>query len=305
MSGLAVTVRSWTGDLRGTIGALASRPDGPLAIRGLALAPAAWGATPQSEAPANAPDSRWKRLPAVLKICVLTTVFLLPAGWFFVSSENGVHEDAAVRSDSAGRSGPFAAMQARFAQRAGIALEDDFRTGLHDWQGGESWADSWKFDQAGFVQPGQLALYTPTLAMRDYELEFVGQIEKKSLGWVVRAADLKNYMAIKLVQVKGGPLPQVALVRYAVINGKEEKGSNVTIPMEVRTDTMYRVRMEVEGNHFSLFVQDRMVDNWDDSRLPAGGVGFFSGKGEAGRLRRVQVTYQNDWVGRICAALAG
>ena len=35
-------------------------------------------------------------------------------------------------------------------------------------------------------QPGELALFKPTLKFTDYRMEFSGQIENKSLAWVVR-----------------------------------------------------------------------------------------------------------------------
>ena len=35
--------------------------------------------------------------------------------------------------------------------------------------------------------------------MTDYKMEFLTQIERKSVGWVFRAADDQNYYATKLV----------------------------------------------------------------------------------------------------------
>jgi hypothetical protein len=206
---------------------------------------------------------------------------------------------------SAGVSGPLRVLQQSIANRAGVHLSDDFRTGLHAWEGGEDWSDSWSYDEAGFVHPGRLALYTPSLKMADYRMEFVGQISKKGLAWVVRAADVKNYVAVKLIQVSTGPRPRLAVVRYALVNGKEERHKQIVFPFEARTDTVYQVRMEVGGNRYSLYIQDRMADTWEDDRFTSGGVGFFSAKGEDARLRWVRITYQYDWVGRICAALAG
>jgi len=51
-------------------------------------------------------------------------------------------------------------------------------------------------------------------------VQFLGQISKKALGFVYRAADLDNYYVAKLVVMKPGPLPVIGLQRYAVINGK-------------------------------------------------------------------------------------
>jgi len=49
-----------------------------------------------------------------------------------------------------------------------IRLEDRFDAGLGNWVGGVS---DWKVDVAG-VRPGALALFAPSLAMVDYDLEF-------------------------------------------------------------------------------------------------------------------------------------
>jgi hypothetical protein len=122
---------------------------------------------------------------------------------------------------------------------------------------------------------------------------------------VVRATDVKNYIALKLVHTRTGPIARLGVVRYAVIDGKDERHKHVVFPFESRADTMYHVRVEVRSNRFTLYIQDRIADTWEDDRFRNGGVGFFSAKAEDARLRWVRITYQYDWVGRICAALAG
>ncbi len=48
----------------------------------------------------------------------------------------------------------------------------------------------------GFIHPGQLALYRPSVPLSDYRFEFMAQIENKSVDWVVRAKDADNYYAL-------------------------------------------------------------------------------------------------------------
>ncbi len=45
--------------------------------------------------------------------------------------------------------------------RAAVALDEDFRTGLDDWASRSDATAEWSFDGAGFVRPGPLALYRP------------------------------------------------------------------------------------------------------------------------------------------------
>ena len=73
--------------------------------------------------------------------------------------------------------------------------------------------------------------------------------------------------------------------------------------MQVRLDTIYRVRVDVLGNDFVTTVQGQVVDVFSDDRLPRGGVGFFSDTGEDGRLRWIEVSHQYDMLGRLCAYL--
>ncbi len=190
------------------------------------------------------------------------------------------------------------------AERAGVELNEDFRTGLDDWQTRGDLSTAWSFDGNGFVKPGTLALYRPSLGLKDYEMEFLGLIDKKALSWVVRAADFDNYYVVKLVVLKPGPMPTLGITRYAVINGKAEKRVDTIAALNARTDTLYRVNVSVHDDSFLLTLQGQVIDNWSEPRLASGGIGFFSQQGEESRLRWVQVTHQYDMLGRLCAYLA-
>jgi hypothetical protein len=195
-------------------------------------------------------------------------------------------------------------IQQKVSDRAAVALTDDFRSGLSAWTGYGNWARSWSYDAAGFVRTGPLALYTPSMELIDYRAEFLGQIERRSLGWTLRAADLRNYYACKLTIATGGPLPKVNLVRYRVTNGVAGPARVKELPMQVQPDTVYRVLSEVRGSSFTVSVQGMIIDSWDDEKLSRGGVGFFSGPGELARIRWVGVWHQYDFLGRLCAFLA-
>jgi hypothetical protein len=188
--------------------------------------------------------------------------------------------------------------------RAAVALDEDFRTGLDDWASRSDATAEWSFDSAGFVRPGPLALYRPSMNLTDYQVQFLGMIDKKALSWVVRAANFDNYYVMKLEVLKPGPRTTVGLTRYAVINGKAVDRVDTVVPMEAQPDTLYRVKLELDGNDFSLTIQGQMVDTWTEPRLPKGGIGFFTKPGEESRVRWVALTHQYDMLGRLCAYLA-
>jgi len=188
--------------------------------------------------------------------------------------------------------------------RAAIALDEDFRSGLDDWASRGDANTEWSFGATGFVRPGPLALYRPSMNLTDYQVQFLGMIDQKALSWVVRAADFDNYQVVKLEVIKPGPLPTIGVTRYAVVNGKADARADVVAAIDARNDMLYRVRIDVRGDEFALSVQGQLIDAWSEPRLARGGIGFFSARGEASRLRWVQVTHQYDMLGRLCAYLA-
>jgi hypothetical protein len=190
------------------------------------------------------------------------------------------------------------------AERAAVGLDEYFRQVLDNWVANSGSTAEWAFDQAGFVMPGRVALYQPSLGLKDYEFQFLGAVDKGALSWVVRAADFQNYYVVKLAIVKPGPVPQMAITRYAVINGKAVDREDTPFVLQTRGDSLYRVSMDIKGNHYALTVQGQMADSWDEPRLKHGGVGFFTNHGEQSRIGWVQITHQYDMLGRLFAYLA-
>ena len=196
--------------------------------------------------------------------------------------------------------GRFASVRSAIQTRAKVEFTDDFHSGTSNWIGD---AASWVYDH-GSVRPGSLAVFEPTMKMSDYRLEFLGQIDQKAIGWAFRAADTRNYYAMKMEIVKPGPLPELALFRYAVIDGRP--GAAVRIPVRVtfHNGTPYRFRSEVSGRKFATYVEDELTDFFTDEKLARGGVGFFSDKDERANLYWVKVTNHDDFLGRVCSYLA-
>ena len=253
---------------------------------------------------ATAPaDLKWlsAALPAVLLVALVSAVGWLPSKPAQAGSQAQAsrpnHLQDVVRRTSA-------SVRRNIVSRAAVNLQDDFRSGLAQWEGRGNWGKGWEYDPAGFVLTGPLALFRPSLELGDYRFEFLGQIDKKSLNWVFRAADHNNYYAMKIVLLRSAPSPKAVIQRYAVIDGIQDRVVQMAFPMTGRNDTFLRVRVDVRGQDFTTSVQDQVVDFWSDDRLDRGGVGFFSEKGERARLRWVEVSHQYDALGRLCALLA-
>jgi hypothetical protein len=118
----------------------------------------------------------------------------------------------------------------------------------------------------------------------DYRIEFQAQIQNKAIGWMYRGLNPKSFYVVKLEKLKAGLEPVVALVRYAVIDGENEKRVEKVLPMKVRVDTTYKIRFDAVGSEFAVWVQDQKIDEWRDSRLGSGGLGLYSEGEEAAAI---------------------
>jgi len=230
----------------------------------------------------------WRSAPAVARGVALAVPLMAPT--LFVAPSIG------LQIPSMGLSSISAAARAR----ATVDLEDDFHSGLDGWKGKEGWSKTWSFDSAGSARPGSLALLRESIPLKDYHVELLGQIDSKALGFVLRAADMNNYQAVKLAVLKPGPLPTLALVRYAVIDGHEGPKTQTPLILEARSDTLYKFVVDVKDDHFSVLVNGVYAGSWTEGRLKSGGVGFFADKGEGARLRWVHVIDKQDFLGWIC-----
>jgi hypothetical protein len=158
-------------------------------------------------------------------------------------------------------------------------------------QGG--WVEGWGGDPKGASLGRQITIYRPSLKLSDYRIDFQGQVETKSIGWVFRAADPDNYYAMKLAMVATGLSPKIALFKYIISSGRQTQVGRVPIDLAVRTDTVFNVRVDVRGPRFSTYVQGQQVDVWTDDQLKSGGVGFLNEREERGKVKSVSISYLN------------
>lgn len=234
----------------------------------------------------------WNGAPALARCLILAAPLLAPALL--------IRPGIALQAPSS----HWGAIAAAIHERAAVDLREDFQSGLGAWTGRPGWEPAWSLDRSGAAQPGPLALYRPSLPLRDYRFEFQGSIGAKAMGFVFRAADTENYSAAKIAIKKPGPLPSVSLIRYAVIGGREEARTEIAIPLHLQQDTLYKMLVTVEGEHFSISINGQLVDAWSDTRLKSGGVGLFADKGEIAHVRGVHVLEHEDFLGWLCSQVS-
>ena len=164
-----------------------------------------------------------------------------------------------------------------------VRIEEHFGSGWENWVGG---VKEWKVDVAG-VRTGPLALYSPTLELIDYELEFLARIDTRSLNWVVRAAGLEEYLRCTLTAVGGG---EVEFSRCAVVGGVAQEPVTATQRLPGKPRAAMTVGTRVSGDTFTVSVDGNSIDSWDDDRFPMGGVGFLGAPDDRARLYWVRLS---------------
>jgi hypothetical protein len=191
-----------------------------------------------------------------------------------------------------------ASLRTRLGPSTPLTLRENFGSGLADWVGGSESAGDWS-RTGDYVRPGKLRVWQPSTHLSNYEMEFLGQIERKGMGWAFRAPDVRNYYGAKLLIARPGPLPNANLVRFVVLNGQETERLELPLPLTLERETDYCVHVSVRGDRFLTSVNGQLVSSWMDARLGAGGVGFFSEPGEQAAIKWVSLSERDSMLGRF------
>jgi hypothetical protein len=203
--------------------------------------------------------------PAAKGGMVAAALALLIGGGWFVFKGNAAKTDVATAAPVIDTAAPLAPL------------------------GGGGWTSNWGAE-AATNHGKQISLYRPTMALPDYRIELIGQIDKKAIGWIFRAQDPKNYYVMKLEQIKPGVEPVVALVKYSVVNGKESTRTQVMLPIQATMTTMFKIRTDVKGNKFTTYVQDQLADYWTDDQHKVGGAGLYVDAGERALIKTTNIS---------------
>ena len=188
---------------------------------------------------------------------------------------------------------------------APVTLHQDLHSGFGDWATlalHDTVDDPRKSLSAPDVSKlGSLRLWTKSVDLQNYQMEFQGQVEKRSLSWAFRASDQNNYYATKLVITKPGPSPNASLLRFVMMNGHEFDPITEAIPVTLEKGKNYRVRVSVEDDRFLTYLDGQVIGSWTDKRLHRGGVGFFVDDQDPQQVAWVSVSERDSFLGRMLA----
>jgi hypothetical protein len=204
-------------------------------------------------------ESRWSRLPGLVRLGLAAAILAAMGGVGYFAFQDS--QTSAGNASSATQSTGY---------QVGLPLADN------------GWIEDWAGTGRGVPK---ITLLRGSTTLSDYRLEFKAQIERRAIGWAYRALNPRNYYVAKIEAIEAGLEPKVALVRYAVVDGQREPRVDRPLDMNVRVDTVYKIRFEAVGGRFSVWVQDRKIDEWNDRRIGSGGIGLYSEPGETAALQ--------------------
>jgi len=192
--------------------------------------------------------------------------------------------------------------------QAPVTLHHEFRSGSSDWVTVSSRALTSSDDRdwssgsrQALSHPISLRLWERASSLQNYQMEFQGQLEGRSLSWAFRAADGNNYYATKLVIARPGADHNAGLVRYAMVDGHEKDTARLPLPLSLQRGVDYRVRMTVQDDHFVTYLNGQVISSWTDSVLKRGGVGFFEDQSDPQSVSWVNVSERDSFMGRMLA----
>lgn len=184
---------------------------------------------------------------------------------------------------SFGYTKPVVIAPARPSLRPRATVEEQFDSGLKNWIGG---VGGWVLDAAG-ARTGPLAILSPTLDKRDYELEFLARIENRSVTWVFRAANLNEYHVATVSAIVGGGYE---FRRGSVIGGVRATAVTMPLRLPMNRKNAINIHLRAVENEFEVSLDGQVIDTWTDSRLPVGGIGFLGVPEDRARIYWVRLS---------------
>jgi hypothetical protein len=192
---------------------------------------------------------------------------------------------------------------------APVTLHQDFQTGFSGWitvaLSTTTKVDDphdWKTPASpSVVMPGSLRLWSRSTSLRNYQMDFAGEIERKSLSWAFRASNPENYYAAKIQITRPGPQPNADLIHYVMLNGRESDRVQLPLPLTLERGSEYRVRVSVQDDHFITSLNGQVISSWTDTRLSRGGIGFFADGDDEQKVSWVNLSERDSVLGRMLA----
>jgi hypothetical protein len=162
-------------------------------------------------------------------------------------------------------------------------LEEHFDAGWDNWVGGMA---DWLVDVAG-VRTGSLALFSPSLDLIDYDLEFLARIDHHSVNWIVRASNFQEYCLCSITVVPGEGFQFSRRVVFAGTPEPPVAASDRIVTSKPKA--ALTISTSLHGSNFAVSVDGKRIDSWTEDRLPIGGVGFIGAPDDRARLYWVRL----------------
>ena len=97
----------------------------------------------------------------------------------------------------------------------------------------------------------------------------------------------------KLELARPGSSP-LTVTHFAVIAGIE--GPHVQRVLAHEPGSALKVRLDAKGPRFTVYLQNQVVEDWEDDRLKTGAVGFLNEREEQGQVRSIQISFPKGGV---------
>jgi len=234
-------------------------------------------------------ERRFTQALSVLILLVFASTLDVPwRDWF------AKHAEAASRRVSSAMEAVTRPVQ----ERAAYFITDDFRSGPEDWVNA---GEAFEINEPGQALVRGFTLHEKTLHRVNYRMDFDARIQRRAVGWVVRAPDTENYYAFKLVEAGGSA--GFYLQRWTVLAGRRDElngTARVDVPDQLAlNDTFNTISVRVRNDQITTLINGWGVDYWKDPRLARGGVGLFTDAGEAAAVRSFRISGNQDAWGKI------
>jgi hypothetical protein len=158
--------------------------------------------------------------------------------------------------------------------------------------------------EAGTVRVDGLTLNGKTMGLKEYQMDFAARIDKKAIGWIVRAADPGNYYAFKLADhgraAAGSDGVKFDLVRYQVIDGHApDSGQRYTahLVIHVKPSEFLNISTRVSEDQIITIINGFGVDEWKHLKMQTGGLGFLAENGESFQIKSLAISGNEDFLG--------
>ena len=145
---------------------------------------------------------------------------------------------------------------------------------------------AWMREPAGPAK--HLTLYRASAGAADYRLDFTWKANPQGVSWVFRAQDGKNYLAARIKPLTSPGA--FSIERFAVIKGIEKSRVQRVLALPSK-DPSFRVATDVAGPMFRIYLNGNLVNQWTDSRLSSGGVGFIEESRQTIGLQSVRISF--------------